>query len=256
MTADITFTRAYTPAHLPMPADRGALGYLPMAAFQYCESVRVASGMGWYLFPPKTMSLMFDGRESFIADEGQWRTFAAEPFEQDFQEHWNRNAPEKFHNNPPNHLRRLSDPGIIQIWTGYFVETTADVWLHIRPIVNKYDVSAYTCFEAIVETDSFRPMALFMNIQLLRTNSEILIEKDMPLFQVSAIEKSSVRRQSAQTRSFDDLGKAPEEAEHFWSGMNDTLRIKGVTPPRKSMGAYAANTRRREKTGDQDPGSS
>ena len=84
MTADITFTRAYPPAHMPMPADRGALGYLPMAAFQYCESVRVASGMGWYLFPPKTMSLMSDGRETFIADEGQWRTFAAEPFASSF----------------------------------------------------------------------------------------------------------------------------------------------------------------------------
>ena len=42
MPADITFTRAYAPALPPMPADRGALGYLPMAAFQYCESIRVA----------------------------------------------------------------------------------------------------------------------------------------------------------------------------------------------------------------------
>jgi hypothetical protein len=251
MTADITFTRAYPAAHLPMPADRGALGYLPMAAFQYCESVRVASGMGWYLFPPKTMSIMFDGRETFIADEGQWRTFSAEPFEPEFREHWNAHAPEKFRGHAPNHLRRLSDPGIVQIWTGYFVETAPEVWLHIRPIVNKNDVSAYSCFEAIVETDSFRPMPLFMNIKIHRTGSEILIEKDMPLFQVAAIEKSSVRRQSSVVQSLEDLAgtAAPEKAEPFWSGLNDTLRISGVTPPRKSMGTYAANSRKREKSG-------
>lgn len=250
MPADITFTRAYPNAPMPMPADRGALGYLPMAAFQYCESVRVASGMGWYLFPPKTMSLMFDGRETFIADEGQWRTFAAEPFEPEFQAHWNTHAPEKFRGHAPLHLRRLSDPGIVQIWTGHFVETTPDVWLHIRPIVNKNDVSAYSCFEAIVETDSFRPLPLFMNIKIHRTGSEILIERDMPLFQVAAIEKSSVRRQSATTQSMDALDGSAEATAQFWAGLDDTLRIKGVTPPRKSMGAYAANTRRREKSGE------
>jgi hypothetical protein len=126
------------------------------------------------------------------------------------------------------------------------VETAPDVWLHIRPIVNKNDISAFSCFEAIVETDSFRPMPLFMNIKVHRTGSEVLIEKDMPLFQVCAIEKSSVRRQTAKTQSIDDI-EAPDQAAKFWSGMDDTLRIKGVTPPRKSMGSYAANTRRREK---------
>jgi hypothetical protein len=193
---------------------------------------------------------MFDGRETFIADEGQWRTFSAEPFEPDFQAHWNAHAPEPFRDHAPNHLRRLSDPGIVQIWTGHFVETAPDVWLHIRPIVNKNDISAFSCFEAIVETDSFRPMPLFMNIKIHRTGSEILIEKDMPLFQVCAIEKSSVRRQSGKTQSIEDLGASADAAEGFWSGMNDTLRIKGVTPPRKSMGSYAANTRRREKGGE------
>ncbi len=43
------------------------------------------------------------------------------------------------------------------------------------------------------------------------------------------------------------MGAGDDGREGFWSGMNDTLRIKGVTPPRKSMGSYAANTRRREK---------
>ena len=250
MTADITFTRAYSKANLPMPADRGALGYIPMSAFQYCESVRVASGMGWYLFPPKTMSLMFDGREMFIADQGQWRTFTHESLEPEFEEEWNRHAPEKFRGHGPSYVRRFSEPGLVQIWTGYFVETTPDLWLHVRPIVNKNDISAYSCFEGIIETDSFRPAALFMNIKIHRTNSEILIDKDMPLFQVCGIEKSSVRRQSSQVQTLADLsdpGRAGD-GDSFWSGIETTLRISGVTPDRKSIGSYAANVRRREKS--------
>jgi hypothetical protein len=251
---DITFTRAYPSAHLPMQADRGALGYMPVAAFQYCESMRVASGMGWYLFPPKTLSLMFDGMETFIADEGQWRTFTHEPLEPEFQSHWDQHAPEKFRGNAPSCVRRFSNPGIVQIWTGYFVETAPDLWLHIRPVVNKHDISGFTCYEAIVETDSFRPAALFMNIHIHRTNSEILIEKDMPLFQVCAIEKASVRRQTSVVRSLTELeapdttGDTGAEAGGFWSGLENTLRISGVTRPRSITGEYAAGARKREKT--------
>jgi Family of unknown function (DUF6065) len=251
LPADITFTRAYPAAHLPMPADRGALGYIPVSAFQYCESVRVASGMGWYLFPPRTISLMFDGMETFIADEGQWRTFTHEQLEPEFQQHWNAHAPDKFHGHAPSYLRRFSEPGIVQIWTGYFVETPPDLWLHIRPVVNKNDVSGFSCYEAIVETDSFRPSALFMNLRIHRTHSEILIEKDRPLFQICAIEKSSVRRQSSTVQSIEDLSGPTQtaEGESFWTGLDKTLRIAGVTPPRQAVGAYAAETRKREKSG-------
>ena len=169
--------------------------------------------MGWYLFPPKTISLMLDGHA-------------------------------------PSYLRRFSERGIAQIWTGYFVETAPDRWLHIRPVVNKSDVSGYSCQEVIVETDSFRPSALFMNLRIHRTDSEILIDKDMPLFQVCALEKSSVRRQTSVVQSLEDVAAVAgtAEAEGFWSGVDNTLRISGVTTPRKTVGTYAANARKRQKS--------
>jgi hypothetical protein len=251
VSSDIIFTKAYPAAHQPMPADRGALGYIPVSALQYCEALRVASGLGWYLFPPRTISLMFDGRETFVADQGQWRTFTHEPLAQDFQDHWNAHAPPHLRGHAPSYLRRLSDPGVVQIWTGYFVETAPELWLHIRPIVNKYDVSGYACYEAIVETDHFRPAALFMNIRLLRTDSEILIEKDMPFFQVSAVEKASIRRQYATIRGLDALPDDQDTPNKngFWDGMNATLRIAGVTPARSTIGEYGAASRKRAKSG-------
>jgi hypothetical protein len=249
MPADITFTRAYPAAHKPMPADRGALGYIPVSAFQYCEAMRVASGQGWYLFPPETISLMFDGRETFVADQGQWRAFTHEPLDDGFQAHWNAHAPDHLRGHAPSCLRRLSDPGVVQIWTGYFVETAPDLWLQIRPIVNKHDVGSYACYEAIVETDRFRPMALFMNIRILRTHGEILIEKDMPFFQVTAVERASVRRQSAEVRGLDAAGGDGG----FWPGMDSTLRIAGVTPQRATIGDYAVRSRKLARAEDRGP---
>ena len=35
---------------------------MPMRAYRYCEAMTTASAFGWYLFPPMTFSLMWDGR--------------------------------------------------------------------------------------------------------------------------------------------------------------------------------------------------
>jgi hypothetical protein len=244
MTSDITFYRVYKNAADPMPADPAALGYIPISAFQYCEAVRVASASGWYLFPPKTISLMFDGKETFIADDGHWRAFTHESLGEDFSQHWNNHAPEQFQGHAPSYLRRFAVPGVIQIWTGYFVETREDVWLQIRPIANKYDVSSYTCFEAIVETDSFKPMPLFMNIQLKRTDCEILIEKEIPFFQVVAIEKASVNRKKYEVQ---ELSHFERPGEFPWDGLMKTLRIDGVTQARAGIGTYASAARKASK---------
>ena len=44
-----------------MRADRAAAGTMPTRAFRYCEAMTSASAFGWYVFPPITFSLMWDG---------------------------------------------------------------------------------------------------------------------------------------------------------------------------------------------------
>ncbi|MEM8569269.1 MAG: DUF6065 family protein [Pseudomonadota bacterium] len=248
MTANVVFSRAYGKALDPMPADRAALGMIPISAFQYCEAMRAASSLGWYVFPPKTISLMFDGREVFIADDGQWRTFTHEPLEDSFQESWDSAAPKPLHGHAPSYIRSLSEPGILQIWSGWFVETAPGWSLHVRPLVNIHTVSAFDCFEAIVETDTFRPSALFVNLQITRTNSEILIKRDFPLFQVCAVQRPSLEGQSA---TFQDITTPNQAAgsEFGWDGLMKTMRIPGVTEKRAATGSYGAEIRRRKKSG-------
>ena len=55
------FYRMIPEVSLPVPADAAAGGTLPLRAYRYCEPIRVASQLGWYVFAPMDFSLMWDG---------------------------------------------------------------------------------------------------------------------------------------------------------------------------------------------------
>jgi Family of unknown function (DUF6065) len=247
----VTFSRVSDSILFPMPADKSALGNIPVQAFQYCEAMRVASSWGWYVFPPATMSLMFDGYETFLADEGQWRTFTHEPMPDPVMAQWDSTCPDLLKGFAPRLLTALSEPGTVQIWSGLFVETAPGWSVLIRPPVNFNNKSAYYCYEAIVETDAFKPMPLFINIKLTRTNSEILIRREEPLFQVMAIQKTSYTSAQAVMQDITTGTDTPQPA-FDWGGLNDTLRIPGVTKPRASAGSYGAKIRKNARTTGQD----
>jgi hypothetical protein len=64
-----TFYRAIPESFAPMRADRGALGVIPTAAFQYCEALTSASAFGWYVFAPMTFFVQWDGTDVIWAHE-------------------------------------------------------------------------------------------------------------------------------------------------------------------------------------------
>ena len=57
------FYRFIPDAPEPRRADRSAEGTLPMIAYRYCEAIASASAFGWYLYPPISFSLVWDGTE-------------------------------------------------------------------------------------------------------------------------------------------------------------------------------------------------
>ena len=66
----VTFHRLVPTARLPQRADRSAAGSLPTRAFRYCEPATSASGYGYYIFPPISFSLQWDGRDVMWTWEG------------------------------------------------------------------------------------------------------------------------------------------------------------------------------------------
>lgn len=61
-----TFFRLLPECRLPMRADRAAAGTMPTRAYRYCEAMTSASAFGWYVFPPITFSLMWDGSSDIL----------------------------------------------------------------------------------------------------------------------------------------------------------------------------------------------
>ena len=67
-----SFYRLVPECRLPIRADRAAAGTMPTRAFRYCEPMTSASAFGWYVFPPITFSLMWEGgAEIFWTYKGQ-----------------------------------------------------------------------------------------------------------------------------------------------------------------------------------------
>ena len=59
----------------PQRADRSAAGSMPTRAFRYCEAMRTASALGWYVFPPMSFKLMWDGANDVVwnyEDNDNW----------------------------------------------------------------------------------------------------------------------------------------------------------------------------------------
>src|SRR5205807_7363885 len=62
----VKFYRFLPGARAPQRADRSAAGSMPTRAFRYCEAMRTASALGWYVFPPMSFKLMWDGANDVV----------------------------------------------------------------------------------------------------------------------------------------------------------------------------------------------
>jgi hypothetical protein len=246
MAARITFYRLIARARLPQRAERSALGSLPARAFQYCQPVRVASGFGYYVFPPIGFSLRWDGNQvawDYAGGPG-WAPLTVAQFP-DFAVKFDAAAREAARGFSPPFLSALPEPGVVQIWTGLVVRT-APLWdVLIRPPANLPASQQYDLYEGVVETDRwFGP--LFTNIRIKKTGETIRFDPDWPFAQVQPLP-----REVTSEASLSDYALVTELAGLDWAAYAQTVVAPNTDPARK-RGAYAAAARRRGKGGGGD----
>ncbi len=235
-------------AHPDVPpiawADRAALGTMPASAFQYCEALRVASAFGWYVFPPRSISLTFDGTQVYIYENDDWVLIKSHRFDDGFADVWNSHAPEHFQDKEPPFISTVPGAGLVQIFSGYFVETAPGWSLLIRGPAN-LPRRGFDCFEGIVETDEFKPSPLFINFKIAMTGSEVYIPQEWPLFQVQPIRRESYVRGGGAAEVVEGLNhpKFPFD----WDGVDNTLHVLGDKNRPHQMGSYGAGRRKRAK---------
>ena len=118
------FYRLIPGAPEPRRADRSADGTLPVNAYRYCEAIASASSFGWYLYPPLSFSLWWDGTEIAWTYEGAdgWYPLRGAQYP-NFRDTFEKAAPAKLGALAPPFLVQGMLPGFVQIWSGYFART-------------------------------------------------------------------------------------------------------------------------------------
>jgi len=230
------FYRLIPDAPLPRRADRSADGMLPTRGFRYCEALASASAFGWYIYPPLNFALVWDGVEIAWTYEGaeDWYPLRAAQFP-GFRQVFEEIAPDPVKPLAPTFLAVAREPGVLQIWSGYFVRTAPGWALLSRGPANIPRNQGYDYYEGIVEPETwFGP--LFTNIRLTRTNSPVEFHVRYPLFQVQPLQRQCYNEVSFEVVSLSELNAAD------WQSFEAT--VKPNTDQMRMMGHYAVDIRR------------
>ena len=241
----VTFYGAIPDCRPPMRADPSGLGTLPSRGFQYCEALRAASSFGWYVFPPIDFTLQWDGAEIIWTYRGAkaWYPLTSAQFP-GYQKVFDRLAPERLRGFAPPFLSAVPGPGIVQVWSGFFVESAENWSILIRPPANLPRSLAFDLYEGIVETDRwFGP--LFTNIRLVKTDVPVHFSTEVPLMQVQPLHRSTYAEEvSNGFRLLADPTGFPADA---WSRYEQTI-VKPNLDPARMVAAYATLVRRRRRS--------
>jgi hypothetical protein len=241
----VTFYGAIPGCRAPVRADPSVLGTLPTRGFQYCEALRAASSFGWYVFPPIDFTLQWDGSQVIWTYSGAkaWYPLTSAQFP-GYRTVFDRVAPARLRGFSPPFLSAAPEPGGIQVWTGFFIESAENWSVLVRPPANLPRNLAFDLYEGIVETDRwFGP--LFTNLRLIKTDVPIHFSTETPLVQVQPLHRSAYAEDvSKKFAVIDDPRAFPAEA---WERYEQTIVKPNVEP--RPAGAYAAAARRRRRTG-------
>ena len=129
----------------------------------------------------------------------------------------------------------MPEPGIVQVWTGLFIESAENWSVLVRPPANLPRSLAFDLYEGIVETDRwFGP--LFTNLRLVKTDVPIHFSTETPLVQVQPLHRSTYAEEVSNGFAVvDDPREFPAEA---WERYEETI-VKPNLDPARPVGAYA-----------------
>lgn len=188
----VTFYQVWSDAPPPSRADPSLSGSIPLRAYRYCDPFTTASGFGWYMFPPLSFALRWNGSsvDWKPARAPKWVSLETVGLP-GYREQYEQAAPvgytshEILAESPPL-LTAIHEPGIVQLWTGLLARTQPGWALLIRPPANLPRIEGAEVLEGIIETDWwFGP--LIFNVRLTKTDQPILFETHTPFCQAQPI---------------------------------------------------------------------
>ncbi len=241
----VEFFRLIPDVRPPKRAERSAAGYLPSRAMRYCDALTSATGYGYWVFPPMSVRLLWDGEQVFwsYGEDENWLPLSgtdsgAVQFP-NYSQIFDASAPEALRGYSPPFLTALPELGGVQIWTGLLAKTRPGWSLFVRPPVNLPSIPGLVAWEGIVETDIWLG-PLFTNVRLTKTGVPVHIRAHAPFMQVQPIPQLAYREEILA--SF-NCAEASELTPSDWDRLGQVLLPH---PDREiRQGSYAVTVRKR-----------
>ena len=243
------FYRMIPEVSLPVPADAAAGGTLPLRAYRYCEPIRVASQLGWYVFAPMDFSLMWDGTRVLwrYPDAPDWMPLDAAQFP-NYAAQFDADAPDNVKGYSPPFLASVLQPGVVQIWSGLIAKTAAEWCVLVREPANLPRTQHMESYEGVIETDRwFGP--LFTNIRITKTDCPVEFKRDHPMFTIQPIHRAMLSPQVQ--KSTIKVATMADMTDDDWAEYRATI-VERVGEKRV-VGEYATQSRKRRKSDDRAP---
>lgn len=243
----LTFFKLFPDAIGPVRGDKAALGHMPLAAFRHCEPMRVSSAYGWYVFPPVSFELRFDGVQVLHRTTDGWEVLA-EAYLPGFDEVWSAVAPPALQTCVPPFLRALRSPrGAVQVWSGLLVSSAPGWSSCVRSVPNQFQSAKYRHYEGIIETDVMPACPLFANLQLTTTSEPVPFSNEEPLFTVQPIQRTSYGADAHQLQikapAIHAGGDVQPMTDDDWRHFRAAIRVDEPGETHR-MGDYGAQVRR------------
>jgi hypothetical protein len=172
------------------------------AAVKWCGPYSQANSLGWYLWSPTDIDIIWKGGTSF-----EYRHVSEYS---DYDYHFVRNLVKPHDGVDPNHwcpkggrtkfTWGVADEGVVQIWTGCIFQTPPNWCLHIRSPINcelphRFHQKGPICSvqEGILETD-WMQYDIWINLKFHVENKYIYLRRNSfpPLAQLVPIHRSSL----------------------------------------------------------------
>ena len=212
---------------------------------RYCDALTSATGYGYWIFPPLTLRLIWDGEQvSWSYGESEdWMplsgTDSGAVQYPGFGDQFDGLAPDYLRGYSPPFLTALPELGGVQIWTGLLAKTRPGWSLNVRTPVNLPGAPGIVAWEGVVETDIWLG-PLFNNFRITRTDEPVTLRANVPFLQVQPVPQIAYRDETLSDFCCHESGTLTEDD---WSKLSKVLLPNPDWEARQ--GEYAVTVRKR-----------
>jgi hypothetical protein len=255
----VEFFSIYRDAPLPARASDDLMGAMPVRAAQFCVPMKAASGLGFYLYPPRDFAVRWDGQRSEVSWlDGDGLTTGWVPLDGGTDVHLPGGSavraavPESRRDVLDSVMDAEGTPFInadpraaaqMELTTGLIARTSPGWGLLVRGLANWGHQRDHQVLDGFIETDWYRSY-LPVILRLTTPGAQVHFFRHMPMAQLFVLPLAAFRPEVAgETGTSAGIAEWPEDV---W---REFVAARAPRHHAENKGTYASASRRAERTG-------